>query len=171
MKPIFTGAWLQAGNAYRKLRACAPGSQPRPDDRARERVTIRAEIRRNACESWRPFRVRRPPRVGAPHRTRRPDSPTDSSPARRRMAFFFAAAIDTSCPTDAAGNRLDQMDRSGHYARWEEDFECARSLGATALRFGPAYYRTHTGPGRFDWESCEAPMTWLKRSRLTLIAE
>ena len=87
------------------------------------------------------------------------------------MAFLFTTAIDTSCPTDAAGNRLDQMDRSGHYARWEEDFECARAVGATALRFGPAYYRTHTGPGRFDWESCEAPMTWLKQSRLTLIAE
>src|SRR5688572_18881516 len=87
------------------------------------------------------------------------------------MAFFFTAAIDTSCPTDVAGNRLDQMDRSGHYARWEDDFECARRLGVTALRFGPAYYRTHIGPGRFDWESCEAPMTWLRNSRLTLIAE
>ena len=87
------------------------------------------------------------------------------------MAFLFAAAIDTSCPTDASGNRLDQMDRSGHYALWEEDFECARQLGVTALRFGPAYYRTHTGPGRYDWESCEAPMRWLRDSRFTLIAE
>ena len=87
------------------------------------------------------------------------------------MPFLFAAAIDTSCPTDAAGNRLDQMDRSGHYALWEEDFECARQLGVTALRFGPAYYRTHTGPGRYDWESCEAPMSWLRDSRFTLIAE
>jgi beta-glucosidase/6-phospho-beta-glucosidase/beta-galactosidase len=87
------------------------------------------------------------------------------------MAFLFAAAIDTSCPTDAAGNRLDQMDRSGHYALWEEDFECARQLGVTALRFGPAYYRTHTGPGRYDWESCEAPMAWLRESSMALIAE
>lgn len=87
------------------------------------------------------------------------------------MAFLFATAIDTSCPTDAAGNRLDQMDRSGHYALWEEDFECARQLGVTALRFGPAYYRTHTGPGRYDWEGCEAPMAWLRDSRLALIAE
>jgi beta-glucosidase/6-phospho-beta-glucosidase/beta-galactosidase len=87
------------------------------------------------------------------------------------MAFLFATAIDSSCPTDAAGNRLDQMDRSGHYARWEEDFECARELGVTGLRFGPAYYRTHTGPGRYDWESCEAPMTWLRDSGLDLVAE
>ena len=87
------------------------------------------------------------------------------------MAFLFATAIDPSCPTDAAGNRLDQMDRSGHYAQWEEDFESARQLGVTALRFGPAYYRTHTGPGRYDWESCEAPMQWLRDSRLDLIAE
>ncbi len=87
------------------------------------------------------------------------------------MAFFFATGIDTSCPTDASGNRLDQMDRSGHYALWERDFECARAMGVTALRFGPAYYRTHVGPGRYDWESCEAPMEWLRDSGIELIAE
>ncbi len=87
------------------------------------------------------------------------------------MAFLFATGIDTSCPTDATGNRLDQMDRSGHYARWEDDFEAARHLGVTALRFGPAYYRTHTGPGRYDWESCDAPMTTLRDSGIELIAE
>jgi beta-glucosidase/6-phospho-beta-glucosidase/beta-galactosidase len=87
------------------------------------------------------------------------------------MTFLFASGIDTSCPTDPAGTRLDQMDHSGHYALWEEDFDCARRLGVTALRFGPAYYRTHVGPGRFDWESCEAPMVWLRDSGIETIAE
>lgn len=87
------------------------------------------------------------------------------------MAFFFATGIDTSCPTDASGTRLDQMDRSGHYANWERDFECVRQMGATALRFGPAYYRTHTGPGRYDWDSCAAPMSWLRDSGIEVIAE
>ena len=87
------------------------------------------------------------------------------------MAFFFATGIDTSCPTDASGNRLDQMDRNGHYAFWERDFECAAEMGVTAIRFGPAYYRTHIAPGRYDWESCAAPMTWLRDSGIEVIAE
>jgi beta-glucosidase/6-phospho-beta-glucosidase/beta-galactosidase len=87
------------------------------------------------------------------------------------MAFLFATGIDTSCPTDAAGTRFDQMDRSGHYALWEEDFECARQLGVTAIRFGPAYYRAHIGPGRYDWEGCEAPMERLRESGVEVIAE
>jgi beta-glucosidase/6-phospho-beta-glucosidase/beta-galactosidase len=87
------------------------------------------------------------------------------------MAFLFATGIDTSCPTDAAGTRFDQMDRNGHLALWEEDFECARQIGVTALRFGPAYYRAHTGPGRYEWDSCDAPMHRLREAGIEVIAE
>lgn len=87
------------------------------------------------------------------------------------MPFLFSTAIDNACPLDSRGTRVDQMDRSGHYARWEDDFELVRSLGVTALRYGPAYYRTHVGPDHFDWDVVEEPMQWLEGSRLTVIAE
>ncbi|HWZ59213.1 MAG TPA: family 1 glycosylhydrolase [Gemmatimonadaceae bacterium] len=87
------------------------------------------------------------------------------------MTFLFASGIENSYPTNATGNRIDQMDRCGHYARWEEDFALARELGLDALRYGPAYYRTHTAPDRFDWESADEPMARLRELGLEVIAD
>ena len=87
------------------------------------------------------------------------------------MPFFFATSIDSACPTDSRGARIDQMDRSGHYARWEEDFELVRSLGVSVLRYGPAYYRTHVGPDHFDWDVVEEPMQKLQALGVTVVAE
>ena len=36
--------------------------------------------------------------------------------------FLFATGIENSYPTLATGARIDQMEKCGHYARWEEDF-------------------------------------------------
>lgn len=69
--------------------------------------------------------------------------------------FMFATGIENSYPTIAMPNgsrrRVDEMERCGHYDRWNEDFECAKALGVEHLRYGPAYYKTHQGPGRYDW--------------------
>ena len=87
------------------------------------------------------------------------------------MPFLFAAAIDTSCPTLAGGARVDQLDRGGHYARWEEDFELARALGVDALWYGPAYYRTHLAPDHHDFACVEEPMARLRALGIDVIAE
>jgi beta-glucosidase len=85
--------------------------------------------------------------------------------------FFFTTGIENSYPTLRSGARIDQMAKCGHYERWEEDFALVREMGLDAIRYGPAYYRTHTGPGRFDWESCDAPMARLRELRIEVIAD
>jgi beta-glucosidase/6-phospho-beta-glucosidase/beta-galactosidase len=85
--------------------------------------------------------------------------------------FFFSTGIENSYPTLASGVRIDQMDKCGHYARWEEDFALVRELGLDALRYGPAYYRTHVAADRFDWESCDAPMARLRELGIEVIAD
>ncbi|HZS59255.1 MAG TPA: family 1 glycosylhydrolase [Gemmatimonadaceae bacterium] len=85
--------------------------------------------------------------------------------------FLFATGIENSYPTLADGTRIDQMDQCGHTARWRDDFALALDIGVTALRYGPAYYRVHTGPDRYDWSSVDEPMEWLRTSGLTLIAD
>ena len=87
------------------------------------------------------------------------------------MTFFFATGIENSYPTIANGNRIDQMDKCGHYARWEEDFALVKDMGLGALRYGPAYYRTHTGPDRYDWESCDDQMERLRVLGVEVIAD
>jgi hypothetical protein len=87
------------------------------------------------------------------------------------MPFLFAAAIDPSCPTLGDGARVDQLDRSGHYARWEDDVDRARTLGVDALWYGPAYYRCHLAPDHHEWETVEGPMLQLRALGIEVIAD
>lgn len=85
--------------------------------------------------------------------------------------FFFATGIENSYPTLPGGARVDQMAKCGHYDRWEEDFALVRELGVHALRYGPAYYRAHVGPDRYDWSSADAPMQRLRELHIEVIAD
>jgi beta-glucosidase/6-phospho-beta-glucosidase/beta-galactosidase len=75
-----------------------------------------------------------------------------SNPATQR--FIFATGIECSYPTvatPAGEQRRDQLEECGHYQRWRDDLQLTRDLGIQVLRYGPPYYRTHLGPGRYDW--------------------
>jgi beta-glucosidase/6-phospho-beta-glucosidase/beta-galactosidase len=85
--------------------------------------------------------------------------------------FLFATGIENSYPTIAGGVRIDQMEKCGHYTRWEEDFALVRESGLNALRYGPPYYRVHTGPERYNWELVDAPMQRLRELGITVIAD
>ena len=85
--------------------------------------------------------------------------------------FFFSTGIENSYPTIASGARIDQMEKSGHYTRYAEDFNLAKEMGISALRYGPAYYRTHVAPGRFDWSSADDPMELLRSSGIEVFAD
>ncbi|HEU4565507.1 MAG TPA: family 1 glycosylhydrolase [Gemmatimonadaceae bacterium] len=86
------------------------------------------------------------------------------------MSILFASGIDNGCPIIPGRGRVDVMDACGHYARWEQDFELARELGVQALRYGPAYHRSHVGPDRFDWDPCDEPMRRLRDLGIETIA-
>jgi beta-glucosidase/6-phospho-beta-glucosidase/beta-galactosidase len=87
------------------------------------------------------------------------------------VQFLFSTGIENSYPTIAGGRRIDQMEKCGHYARWTDDFALVRELGLRALRWGPAYYRVHTGPDRFDWSSCDEQMLHLRDLGVEVIAD
>ena len=53
------------------------------------------------------------------------------------VPFLFATGIENSYPTLRTGARVDQMEKCGHYERWEEDFALVREMGLNALRYGP----------------------------------
>ncbi|HEU4697644.1 MAG TPA: family 1 glycosylhydrolase [Gemmatimonadales bacterium] len=85
--------------------------------------------------------------------------------------FLFATGVENSYPRLPGGRRVDQLAKTDHYERWQEDFAGLQALGVTALRYGPAYYRTNPAPGRYDWSSCDAQMEWLRTSGITVIAD
>ena len=44
-------------------------------------------------------------------------------------------------------------------------------LARRALRYGPAYYRTHVGPSKYDWSSADEPLNHLRDQGIELIAD
>src|SRR5215510_9081275 len=89
--------------------------------------------------------------------------------------FLFATGIECSYPLvtgkDGRDLRIDEMDKCGHYRRWQEDFELVRALGLRYLRYGPAYYAIHKGHGRYDWEFADQTLAALKKLRIEPIAD
>jgi len=93
----------------------------------------------------------------------------------RTSRFMFATGIENSYPTivgqDGNRVRMDEMEKTGHYTRWREDFALVRDLGLEYLRYGPPYYRVHAGPGRYDWSLVDEPMAELRRLGITPILD
>lgn len=74
----------------------------------------------------------------------------------------MATGLECSYPTVQGGKRRDELESTLHYEKWREDFELCRSIGAHYVRYGLPYYRTHLGPGRYDWSFADEvlPAMW-----------
>ena len=111
--------------------------------------------------------------------TETPQTRTSSQAAGERHApnrFMFATGIECSYPVitgrDSRDERVDEMARCGFYDRWREDFQLVKyDQQLEFLRFGPDYYRCHTGPGRYEWAFCDDTFTELKRLGITPICD
>jgi beta-glucosidase/6-phospho-beta-glucosidase/beta-galactosidase len=77
--------------------------------------------------------------------------------------FMFATGIENSYPTVAGGLRIDEMEKCGHYQRWRDDLALVRDMRMHYLRWGPAIYRTFSGPGKYDWAWTDDVMAEMKR--------
>jgi beta-glucosidase/6-phospho-beta-glucosidase/beta-galactosidase len=89
--------------------------------------------------------------------------------------FIFATGIENSYPTislaDGSTKRVDEMEKCGFYKYWEEDFHLVRELGIEFLRFGPPYYKTHLGCGKYDWAFSDLTFRKLKQLQITPIVD
>jgi beta-glucosidase/6-phospho-beta-glucosidase/beta-galactosidase len=68
---------------------------------------------------------------------------------------MFATGIENSYPTITLGDgtikRVDEMEKTGHYKYWKDDFRLTKEMGIDHLRYGTPYYSLHEGPGKYDW--------------------
>ena len=89
--------------------------------------------------------------------------------------FMFTTGIENSYPKiplqDGKMFRVDEMEKTDHYIRWEEDFQLVVDLGIEFLRYGPPYYKTHTGPGKFDWSFSDLAFKRLQELDITPIVD
>jgi beta-glucosidase/6-phospho-beta-glucosidase/beta-galactosidase len=89
----------------------------------------------------------------------------------RRLSFLMTTGIECSCPTVEGGRRRDELEETGHYSRWREDFELCRWIGARFVRYGLPYYRMHLGPGRYDWSFADEVLPGLWDAGLAPIVD
>ncbi len=89
--------------------------------------------------------------------------------------FMFATGIENSYPTillpDGKPKRVDEMEKTDHYNRWQEDFGLIKQVGIEFLRYGPPYYATHLGPGQYDWSFSDETFNKLKDLHITPIVD
>src|SRR4051812_23526215 len=76
---------------------------------------------------------------------------------------MFGAGIECSYPTIDGNRRVDQARDTGHYDLWKTDLKIVRELGLRYLRYGPPIYRTHVGPGQYDWSCLDPIMHEMRR--------
>ena len=88
--------------------------------------------------------------------------------------FMFATGIENSYPTiEWKGRtiRQDELAKTKHYDHWREDFQLLRELGIEYLRYGPPYFSTHTGPGKYDWSFADETFRALRDHKVTPIVD
>ena len=89
--------------------------------------------------------------------------------------FMFATGIENSYPTiqlpDGSTKRIDEMEKGFHYQNWKKDFELVKDIGIEFLRYGPPYYKTHLGPGKYDWSFADETFNYLKELHITPIVD
>lgn len=89
--------------------------------------------------------------------------------------FMFSTGIENSYPTiplaDGRSKRIDEMEKTDHYRRWEEDFRLVKELGIEFLRYGPPYYKVHEAPGKYDWAFADETFNRLKELHITPIVD
>ncbi|MES2492432.1 MAG: family 1 glycosylhydrolase [Pseudomonadota bacterium] len=93
-----------------------------------------------------------------------------STPPPFNPFFMFATGIDCAAPM-GGGQRLDQMEKIGHYSRWRQDIDLAKELGTRYLRYGLPLHRVFHGEGRCDWEHMDAALEHIRTHDLIPIAE
>jgi beta-glucosidase/6-phospho-beta-glucosidase/beta-galactosidase len=89
--------------------------------------------------------------------------------------FMFSTGIENSYPTillpDGTTKRVDEMGKAFHYEYWKTDFELVKELGIEFLRYGPAYYKTHAGPGKYEWDFTDETFNYLQKAEINPIVD
>ena len=85
-------------------------------------------------------------------------------PATQRPTFMIATGLECSYPTVQGGQRRDELESTGHYEHWREDFDLCVEIGARYVRYGLPYYKMHLAPGRYSWDFADEvlPAMWDK---------
>jgi beta-glucosidase/6-phospho-beta-glucosidase/beta-galactosidase len=88
--------------------------------------------------------------------------------------FMFATGIENSYPTiewKGRNIRQDELAKTKHYQCWRDDFRLVQELGIHYLRYGPPYFSTHAGAGKYQWDFADETFRALHDQKITPIVD
>jgi len=100
---------------------------------------------------------------------------SDAAIAEQRLeldqGFIVASGIECSAPVVADGVRQDELRKTGHTDRVEEDLALVASYGIRYLRYGIPFHEVAADPARFDWTWTDRAMAALRSNGLEPIID
>lgn len=94
-------------------------------------------------------------------RLNRPKGPSDV--LEIEDGFVVATGIECSAPRIAGGVRLDELRKTGHWDRFDEDIALVAEFGIRHLRYGIPFHVVDHDPTARDWAWTDAAMAGLRR--------
>ncbi len=85
--------------------------------------------------------------------------------------FVIASGIECSAPLIAGGVRQDELVKTGHDERVEEDLALVAGFGIRYLRYGIPFHIVAAEPGRPDWRWTDRAMTALQANGIEPIVD
>lgn len=92
-------------------------------------------------------------------------------PLEVERGFVAGTGIECSAPIIEGGIRMDELAKTGHYDRVEEDIRLVRELGVRYLRYGIPIQRANPTAGRYDWDFADRAMGALQREGVVPIVD
>jgi beta-glucosidase len=85
--------------------------------------------------------------------------------------FVVATGIECSAPRIHGGHRQDELRKTGHWDRVEEDLAAVAAFGISSLRYGIPFHVVAADPQRLDWAWTDRAMAALQANGIEPIAD
>ena len=100
------------------------------------------------------------------------DSVTTSNPELELdRGFVVASGIECSAPMIGNGIRQDELRKTGHWDRLDEDLELVAATDIRYLRYGIPFHVVGADPSELDWSWTDRAMAALRSNRIEPIAD
>ena len=85
--------------------------------------------------------------------------------------FVVATGIECSAPRIHGGHRQDELRKTGHWDRVEEDLAAVAAFGISSLRYGIPFHVVAAEPSRFDWAWTDAALAAIRERAIEPIVD
>ncbi|HEX2844784.1 MAG TPA: glycoside hydrolase family 1 protein, partial [Candidatus Limnocylindria bacterium] len=96
---------------------------------------------------------------------------TPSAVLELDAGFVVSTGIECSTPLIGAGHRQDELIKTGHWDRYEEDHALIADFGIRYVRYGIPFHVVDRDPNDRDWAWTDAALASMQRAGLEPIVD